>query len=257
LVGDAGAIQYFSDLPGVDAIGLGATRGLPFARAVRLGIGATVELIERMPPQQRPDLMALYPSWWKDLPLWFGHPIFELDIAGNVICGAPNKVVYSAEWRGLDSESPPFTVEPGWHIVDGLDVADLVSEGAHNYRLFERHSGYVVMKILPHPREPSRDVFDAGRILFRGNRARFHFSHFLAGQRARLVIRAAPAELMNCRVSLDHKELGKFTQLPQDAWQESSLEINGNLVKGAATFEIISDQGECNLFHIWALQPDL
>jgi hypothetical protein len=257
LVGDAGAIQYFSDLPGVDAIGLGATRGLPFARAVRLGIGATVELIERMPPQERPDLMALYPSWWKDLPLWFGRPIFELDIAGNVICGAPNKVVYSAEWRGLNSDSLPFVVEPGWHVVDELDVADLVSEASHDYGLFDHHSGYVLMKILPHPREPSRDVFDAGRILFQGNRARFRFSNFLAGQKARLVIRAAPAEPMNCRVSLGDKELGKFTQLPRDAWQESTLEINGNLVKGAANFEIISDRGECNLFHIWALQHDL
>jgi len=122
---------------------------------------------------------------------------------------------------------------------------------------FRAPFGYVLMKILPHPREPSRDVFDAGRILFRGNRSRFHFSNFLAGHRARLVIRAAPAEAMTCRVRLDGKELGKFTLLPQDGWQESSLEINGNWVRGQANFEIISDQGECNLFHIWALQPDL
>jgi hypothetical protein len=112
------------------------------------------------------------------------------------------------------------------------------------------------MKILPHPREPSRDVFDAGRILFRGNRSRFQFSNFSAGQRVRLVIRAAPAEPMYCRVHLNSRELGEFTLLPQDAWQESSLEIDGSLVKPAGEFEIISDRGECNLFHIWALQPD-
>jgi len=256
LVGDAGAIQYFSDLRGVDAIGLGGTHGLPFARAVRLGIGATVELIERMAPQERPDLMALYPSWWKDLPLWFGRPIFELDISGNVICGAPNKVVYSAEWRGLDADSPPFVVDQGWHVVDELDVADLVSEASHSYKLFDRHSGYVLMKILPHLREPSRDVFDAGRILFRGNRSRFRLSNLTAGQSVRLVIRAAPSQPMYCRVRLDRKELGEFTLLPQDAWQESSLEMDGGLVKRTGEFEIISDRGECNLFHIWALQPD-
>ncbi len=58
-------------------------------------------------------------------------------------------------------------------MVDELDIADLVSEAAHAYRLFERHSGYILMKILPHPLDPSQDLFDAGRILFGGNRARF------------------------------------------------------------------------------------
>ncbi len=122
LVGDAGAIQYFSDLPGVDAIGLGATRGLPFARAVRLGIGATVELIERLPPQDRPDLLALYPSWWKELPLWFGNPILELDISGNVICGAPNKVVYAASGEVYNPIQSPPRSTPG-----GIWLTNLIS----------------------------------------------------------------------------------------------------------------------------------
>ena len=256
LVGDAGAIQYFSDLPGLDAIGLGGTRGLPFARAVRLGIGATVELIERLPPQNRPDLLALYPSWWKEFPLWFGRPILELDISGNVICGASNKVVYLAQWRGLDSDSAPALLDPGWHVADELDIADLVSESAHAYTLSDRHSGYIIMKILPHPREPSHELFDAGRILFRGNRARFHFSNLRTGHRLRVVARAAPAMPMHCRARFDGKDLGQFTLPPKDAWQETSLDVNDGLVKSEAEFEIISDSGECDIFHIWALQPD-
>ena len=256
LLGDAGAIEYLSNLPGVDAMGLGGTRGLPFARAVRLGIGAIVELIERLPPQERPDLLALYPSWWKELPLWFGHPILELDINGNVICGASNKVVYSAEWRGLDSDSAPAILDPGWQIVDELDTADLVSESAHSYELFARHSGYVVMKILPHPRDPSHDLFDAGRILFSGQRSRFRFSNLKQGHALRLLIRAAPSEPMRCSARYDGKDLGQFRLPSNDGWQESSLDVNPALVKSSAEIEIISGRGECTLFHIWALQPE-
>ena len=256
LVGDAGAIQYFSNLPGIDAVGLGGTHGLPFARAVRLGIGAIVELIERLPPQERPDLLALYPSWWKELPLWFGHPILELDIDGNVICGAPNKVVYSADWRGLDSDSAPAVLDPGWRLVDELDIADLVSESAHSYELPERHSGYVFMKMLPHPRDASHDLFDAGRILVGGQRARFRFSNLSPRRALRLVVRAAPFATMRCRVRYDGRELGQFRLSSNDGWQESSLDVNPAWVAGTADIEVISDQGECNLFHIWALQPD-
>jgi hypothetical protein len=68
LVGDAGALLYASDLPGLDLIGLGGYHDLPFARAGINGLGATLELIERIAPQDRPDVFAIYPSWWGDLP---------------------------------------------------------------------------------------------------------------------------------------------------------------------------------------------
>ena len=73
LVGDAGALLYASDLPGLDLIGLGGYHDLPFARAGVHGLGATLELIERMPAADRPDVFAIYPSWWGDLPSWFGR----------------------------------------------------------------------------------------------------------------------------------------------------------------------------------------
>ena len=257
LVGDAGAIEYFSDLPAVDAIGLGGTRDLPFARAARVGVGAILELIERLPPQERPDLLALYPSWWKELPLWFGRPVLELPIDGNVICGASSKVVYDAEWRGLNFDSPPCFLDPGWRLVDELDVADLVSESNHSYRLSERHSGYVLMKLLPHLRDPSRDLFDAGRILFQNQTASFQLDHLTPGRALRLVVRAAPAEPMRCVVRYDGRDLGQIRLQSKDSWQESGLDVSPALVKSHGKVEILSALGECNLFHIWALQPEL
>ena len=36
-----------------------------------------------MPKAERPDLMAIYPSWWGDLPTLFGHRITEVPVIGT------------------------------------------------------------------------------------------------------------------------------------------------------------------------------
>ncbi len=77
LVGDAGAILYESDRPGLDIIGLGGYRGLPFARAGVHGLPATLELIERIPKDDRPDVLAIFPTWWGILPVWFGEEVMR------------------------------------------------------------------------------------------------------------------------------------------------------------------------------------
>src|SRR5690606_32498496 len=78
LLGDAGAIPYTSDLPALDLIGLGGYQGLPFARATRLSAAAGIELIEHVPEATRPDFLALYPSWWGVVPMWFGRSLAEV-----------------------------------------------------------------------------------------------------------------------------------------------------------------------------------
>ena len=60
-MGDAGAIPYAADIPGLDLIGLGGTDRLPFARAAGWGIGATIELIQRLPRDDRPDILCDLP----------------------------------------------------------------------------------------------------------------------------------------------------------------------------------------------------
>src|SRR5262249_45759522 len=112
LVGDAGAIMYSSDLPGLDLIGLGGYHDLPFARAGVHGLAATLELLERVPNRDRPDTFALYPSWWGNLPIWFGQPIADVPVYGNVICGGSHKVIYPAHWHTLDPGSTPPTPLP-------------------------------------------------------------------------------------------------------------------------------------------------
>jgi hypothetical protein len=256
LVGDAGALEYFSQMPGVDAFGLGTTGALPFAKAVRLGNGATVELIERMPEHARPDLMALYPSWWKDLPLWFGQRLLEVGIAGNVMCGASSKVLYRADWSSLENHSSPATIGDHWHIVDELDIADVVSEAAHDFQISRRHSGYVYMKVLPGPGDAARERFDAGRILFDGDAMRFRMPRVTAQRPLRLVARAAPHAPMTCRIELNGRDRGHWVFAPKDSWVESFIDLDPESRRGDAELMIQAQRSECNLFHIWALQPD-
>jgi hypothetical protein len=162
-----------------------------------------------------------------------------------------------AEWRGLDSGPAPAILDPGWHVADELDIADLVSESAHAFGLSERHSGYVYMKLFPHPRDASHDLFDAGRILFSGNRAHFELSNLVPKRKMRLEVRAAPCAAMHCGVKFNGKPIGHFTLPAKDAWVESSLDVAADQVKDSAAIEITAERGECNLFHVWALQPDL
>jgi hypothetical protein len=46
-------------------------------------------------------------------------------VAGNVICGGAEKVLYRADWSPLERASAPLRLRKGERVVDELDVADL------------------------------------------------------------------------------------------------------------------------------------
>jgi hypothetical protein len=189
LVGDAGALIYASDLPGFDLIGLGGYKKLPLARAGTHGLAATLELMERVPPADRPDVMAIYPTWWPSLPRWFGSPLFSVPVAGNVICGGAEKVVYRADWRLLGTGDRPRTLAPGDRIVDDIDVGDLVSEEEHSYVFPHPQGGYAEMRVLTDPREEDRDLWDAGRRIPLDRPETFRLPHASPGVPLRLTVR--------------------------------------------------------------------
>jgi len=166
-VGDAGAIPYISGLPALDGLGLGGFRGLPFARASVHGTPAVIELIERLEPKDRPDVLAVYDSWWGDLVPAFGNRVFGVRIEDNVICGADEKVVYDADWSAL---GPPASATLPNEVFDQLDVADLVDERAHQLQLPGPGSGWVVGSTL---QDEGERRFDAGRIVSRGRTLRY------------------------------------------------------------------------------------
>ncbi|MDF3066459.1 MAG: uncharacterized protein K0R38_2060 [Polyangiaceae bacterium] len=255
LVGDAGAIPYVSDLPALDIIGLGGFRGLPFARATRQHVAAGIELIERLKPRDRPDILAIYPGWWGDFPLWFGKRLDEVPVRGNVICGGASKVLYAPRWESLDKSEQPFSLRPGERRVDGLDLADLVSEKQHGYRLSTGTIGHVLMKLLPNPTLPREDLWDAGRIVPPGVRGSFTLSGLDPARKVTLILRAAPTEPVTLHVEADPSFSAQVELGRKDGWLEQRVDLG---MPGVSTLPVRleSAQGEHVLFHVWAVQPE-
>lgn len=252
LVGDAGAIPYVSDLPAVDIIGLGGLRGYPFARATRLGLPAAIELISRMPPQDRPDVMAIYPGWWDELPLWFGTKLYEVPVRGNVICGGPSKVVYKADWSPLPAHDVPASFNRRDRVVAELDLADIVSEKEMAAK-FTHVPPFVAMKMLPHPKEPARNLWDGGRNVPQGASVGFEVRGLTAHEPARVVIRVAPTD----KGAIQIKAGVHFDTLALHAgntWQELELSVPSTAVRDGLPIEVVSVQGETVVYHVWVIQ---
>lgn len=258
LVGDAGAIPYISDLPALDIIGLGGFQGLPFARASRAHVGAGIELIEHIAPEERPDLLAIYPSWWGDFPVWFGRQITEVPVRGNVICGGTSKVIYRADWSPLESSAWPHRIHPGERIAEELDVADILSEKQHRYRVVGNGFGYVTMKILPHPADPRRDLWDAGRVIAPGLSERFELKEVDPRRPFRLVVRVAPSGPLHIPVTIQGRSVGAFSAEAYDGWQELELKVPAlSETEAPRKLEVVLEPSSTEriIYHLWALQP--
>ena len=252
LVGDAGALMYASDRAGLDIIGLGGYHDLPFARAGVHGLGASLELLERLKPSERPDVMAIYPSWWGDLPTLFGERLTQVPVVGNVICGGAEKVIYRADWSTFDGTPEPRVMEPDELLVDELDVADLVSEKAHRYVFPTPAMGFVDFRVLADPTLPTRDLFDAGRVIPPGHSE-------IAVMRAprsggRVVVRSVVGHRVTLQVRAGGNAIGRITLDPARSWTEASLALPPNL---SPYFQleltpVDRDWLDC---HVWILEP--
>ncbi|MCA9642102.1 MAG: hypothetical protein KC492_15455, partial [Myxococcales bacterium] len=252
LVGDAGALTYRSDIPGLDIIGLGGYHALPFARASQWGVPAALELIERMPASDRPEAMAIYPSWWGTLPLWFGDALAHIPVRGNVICGGADKVIYRANWQSFQGSGLPFKLAADETVSDELDLADLVNEKQHGFAV-QGALGFVTMKLLPNPNETDRDLWDAGRIVPQGSETSFVFNGDNA-RPGRLVVRAAQATRSVLEVFANGVSLGQLTLEPSDGWREFSLDVPTGSLGPNTGFRLKQLEGERILYHVWLVQ---
>jgi hypothetical protein len=254
LVGDAGAIPFSSDMPALDIIGLGGYHDLPFARAGRWGVGAAIELIERIPPASRPDLMAIYPNWWGDFPIWFGVPLDGVSVRGNVICGGLTKMLYAARWNALDIEQKPITgLGANERLVDAVDFADIISEKSHAYRI-DGALGFVAMRLLTANGEKPRELWDAGRVTFPTVKVAFVLKGFSGGHAVRLLLRTAPARPEGITVKAGASAAVKVDMNPTDSWLESSVLVPPDAVTKELPVTITTETGEVVLFHLWATE---
>jgi hypothetical protein len=173
LVGDAGAIPYLADRGAIDALGLGGYRRMPFVEAATHGEAAMLELVERLPPGERPDLLALYPGWFARTTALFGTEIDHVTITNNVICGGVTKRIYAADWSAMASADEASDVDRTAPGRDVLDVGDVVSERAHAYVSPAPDGGWTVAEIRLDDAHAHAPLFDAGRIVPDGRCERF------------------------------------------------------------------------------------
>jgi hypothetical protein len=252
LVGDAGALTYASDRPGLDLIGLGGFHAYPFARSTVHGLGASIELIERIPESERPDIMAIYPSWWGDLPTYFGHYLTSVPVYGNVICGGAEKVLYQANWSALDRAGSPRSLRDDERIVDELDVGDLLSEKQHDYNFPQPHMGFVRYRVLADPDMPRHDLFDAGRIIPSGEVARARMRSPRGG--GRLILRSAPEHDESTEVSIHGQVLGRLESQPRNGmWQEVSVRLPDEPMS-ELELELVPHGGDAVHYHLWIVE---
>lgn len=261
LLSDAGAIPYVSGLPAFDLIGLGGYGHLPIASASRQGVGAAVELLQYVPASDLPDVMALYPSWWGDFVVWFGRQVDEFPVRGNVICGGASKVIYAPRWAPLLHSGEPMNITPEERVVDTVDIADVISEKSHGVRWDRPAQGYVTMKLLPDPRNPNADLWDAGRLLATNMSLDFTVRDFTVGARsgpdtppgAALLIRTAPSEHAVLEVLEADRVVATVDIAPGDRWQEHRVALP--LPKRDMQLRLRPKLGELFVFHIFAIEP--
>lgn len=178
LVGDAGAIPYVSTRRAVDALGLGGYHGVPFARAAPHGEAAMLELVERLPPAERPTQLVLFPSWFPETTSRFGKERLSLTVADPVMVGGPSKVAYAADFGPLKGPAGRPTAIPGGPAlgppVFELDVADVISEAESNYVHPAPFGGFTRVEVR-------EGTFDGGRVVPEGRAESFDLRAPAAG----------------------------------------------------------------------------
>jgi hypothetical protein len=256
LVGDAGAIPYVADRHAVDALGLGGYRGLPFARASALGEGAIVELIERVPPRDRPAFMALYPSWFGAITRTFGREVDHVSLDRNYICGALTKVIYVADWSALaDVPGGPL---PAGAVADTLDVADVVSERDHRYVSPEPLGGWTSLDIRND--DDGARLFDAGRTIPEGQSERFELLADVPSP-ATVLVRTDEADVdVDASVAreaaaIDRIPLARHGSATATSWGKRSATFRVALRRGDV-IAIHVLRGTFRDFHVWVVSGE-
>jgi hypothetical protein len=257
LVGDAGAILYESDRPGLDIIGLGGFHAMPFARAGVHGLASTLELLENVPARERPDVLAIFPTWWGPVPYWFASETMRrFPVEGNVICGGYEQNVYRADWHLLGTgQFTRWNVPKGEKVRAEIDVADLSSEKANGYRFDRPNNGWTEMRVLPDPADRRSDMFDGGRRIALDRSESFDVRGLVLGRSARLVVRTAQENKTRVRIRIDGQDAGAFDLDSTGGWADTAVPLPAEVVRGSMRVSLTNEgPGDFVDYHLWIIQ---
>jgi hypothetical protein len=236
-VNDTGAIAYYSGHPIFDVVGL-TTRDE--ARYWTQGAGSRFEHYEHMRPAALPPYFIVYPRWMDLAPL-LGLELTERSVEGPgaTILGGTTMIAYVADYQTLNSANAPVGV--AGRPLDRLDVADIESEAAHEYRLFWATQQDDVLVTSGDGRA------DGGR---------------LRRTLDRFTLTLAPGGFLTCRlgartptgvdVSIDGNHVGSLSLVAAD-WQELSLPLPQGLRSGRHWVDVRAREGHSfRSMHYWA-----
>jgi hypothetical protein len=238
-VNDTGAIGYFSGHRIFDVVGL-TTRGE--ARYWVAGAGSRFEHYERLGAPRLPATFIVYPEWFA-LPALLGEYRTDRRVVGATILGGETMVAYDADYSRLGSGALPVVLahDPAL-LTDELDVADLESESAHRYALFDATSAENVALELD-------AVLDGGR------RNRTH---------ERFELRLAPGGWLVARLTSEGDtavvvraagaSLGSW-QLGSGGGQEVELTLPARFENTPVTVELDARGGTFTALHYWSYRP--
>lgn len=250
---DAGAIAYYGERRVFDFVGIVTNHE---AINWRSGIGSVVEGLERLPQHDLPGLLAIYPDW---LPFLVSSgmaktEVFWAHLDLNVICGGSDKVVYMPDWSLLGSGHalPAIEAQTGRTLVDSLDVADLVSESEHCYRVLGTWRSEA--RVLTD--SSGKQSMDGGRRLFVGETMKVRCSP----AKDLLLLLRQDSDSVTLGIQVDGRPIASATpRMARDGWAYASFMVPAELVRKQPvniTMRLTSDPERKGYgsYHYWFLQ---
>lgn len=246
------------------------------ARAALMGIPATIELIERLPPRMWPSWMVVEPEDAAALAAMVGRRTQFHQATQPVVVAQPQLLSGRMQLNALDAFGLPRgnmgvagagTNLADTLLVDAVDLVDVVSERAH---AVTRGATFVQGRVLD-DLAVGRELFDAGYLLTAGQGLCARLNIPVDG--ARLVIRTVVDAPITFRTTLsatgcgseqDGSEQGTWhatTRLASSpGWSEPILEVPPlaqlplqAMEEGTLWIEWSAEHGELPLFHVWVL----
>lgn len=253
-VNDTGAIAYFGGHPTFDVVGLTSDGE---ARYWVAGQGSRFEHYEHLAGTGRlPTHFIVYPQWMA-MPMVLGEELHSASVTdyGRSILGGDTMVAYAADWSTLGSGERPWS-EPDAQVADSLDVADLESEGAHEYALLGAQEGENVVHEGTAP-DGSARIVDGGR----ARRWRESFvMHLPEGAPARLVVRFEAPTGTVLRVAAGGEPVGEMQCDDETDWCERAVDVPARLAGPHTRIDVVvagdddDDVAGATFFHYWGLK---
>jgi hypothetical protein len=263
---DAGAIAYYGDTRVYDMLGLVTNHQ---ARVANNGPGSRFEFLESLPPESRPTHFAYYPAWMGQSE-FFGDVLMHTQLGPAFhrrrLIGDVDMELIVAKWDDVHTAEQPLNDDPGWRVVDRIDVADLQSEDAHGWKadLGRRHFQDPTARwsVVHKQSDAGHLLIDGGRTI-RGGSERFKTT-IDPHKPVRLVMRTggAPSYGFNERITApvpitlvdeNGHELGSATlPAPQGRFVEIPFEIRS---ESPVVNVVTHARGPYRVFHWFVLQP--